>query len=139
MTSVRLNEAPEDDAPEEVLGRVRALRALINESAEANEQATDITPQVIDALIEAGVFRLKVPRVLGGMEAHPDILIDVIREMSYHDGSTGWYAGAVMTAGAVSGALLGDRAIDAIFRSGESPLAAGQAAPTGKAERIGDS
>lgn len=136
MNDIRL---PEDATAENVCRRVRALGPLIDTSAKADELATEIAPEVIDALIEAGVFRLMVPRALGGMEADPELLIDAISEMSYHDGSTGWYAGAVMTAGAVSGALLGERAIDAIFHSGESPLAAGQAAPGGKAERVGDS
>jgi alkylation response protein AidB-like acyl-CoA dehydrogenase len=136
MNDVRM---PEHATAESVIERVRALGLLIDAQASANEQATEIAPEVIDALIEAGVFKLMVPRVLGGMEAEPELLIDAISTMSYHDGSTGWYAGAVMTAGAVSGALLGERAIDAIFHGGESPLAAGQAAPGGKAERVGDS
>jgi alkylation response protein AidB-like acyl-CoA dehydrogenase len=136
MNDVRV---PEHVTAESVRDRVRALGTLIDTSAAANEQATDIAPEVIEALIEVGVFKLMVPRVLGGIEANPERLIDVISEMSYHDGSTGWYAGAVMTAGAVSGALLGERAISAIFHSGENPLAAGQAAPSGKAERVGDS
>ena len=135
MNDVRL---PEHVTADSVRDRVRALGPLIDTSAAANEQAKDIAPEVINALIEAGVFKLMVPRVLDGMEAHPELLIDVISEMSYHDGSTGWYAGAVMTAGAVSGALLGEQAISAIFHSGGSPLAAGQAAPSGKAERVGD-
>jgi alkylation response protein AidB-like acyl-CoA dehydrogenase len=43
-----------------------------------------------------------------------------------------------MTAGAVSGAFLGERAIDAIFGGKGKARAAGQAAPLGKAERVGD-
>ena len=33
--------------------------------------------------------------------------IDVLRELSYYDGSTGWYAGASMTGSAIAGAFLG--------------------------------
>jgi alkylation response protein AidB-like acyl-CoA dehydrogenase len=44
-----------------------------------------------------------------------------------------------MTAGSVAGAFLGPRAVAAIFPGGRFLHAAGQAAPTGKAERVGDS
>src|SRR5689334_21723617 len=98
MNDVQL---PAHATAEGVMERVQALGTLIDTSANANEQATEIAPEVIDALIEAGVFKLMVPRVLGGLEAEPEVLIDAISTMSYHDGSTGWYVGAVMTAGAV--------------------------------------
>ena len=139
MKTGRLNAANHPVSPEGVLDRVRSFGDLIDKSAAADEAATEVSPEVVETLIDAGIFKLMVPRDLGGMEAHPELLVDVLSEISYHDGSTGWYSGAVMTAGGVSGALLGERAISAIFGSGESTLAAGQAAPGGKAERIGDS
>lgn len=42
-----------------------------------------------------------------------------------------------MTAAAVAGAFLGDRAVEQIFATGK-PRCAGQAAPLGKAQRVGD-
>lgn len=81
---------------------------------------------------------MMAPRAVGGLEADPQTMIDVLRTLSYADGSTGWYCGAVMTAGAVAGAYLGERAIDAVFGRDGKARAAGQAAPLGKAERVGD-
>jgi alkylation response protein AidB-like acyl-CoA dehydrogenase len=75
---------------------------------------------------------------VGGAEADPQEMIDVISELSYWDGSTGWYAHAVTTGGSVAGAFLGERAAAAIFPGGRFVHAAGQAAPTGKAVREGD-
>jgi alkylation response protein AidB-like acyl-CoA dehydrogenase len=120
------------------LDRVRALRGLIEGCAARDEAATQLADEVCAALYEAGLFALVAPREVGGEEAHPDAMIDVIRELSYYDGSTGWYAGAVMTGAAVSGAYLGEKAIDAIYRSGPVKLCAGQAAPNGRAVREGD-
>jgi len=119
------------------LDRVNALATLIEAEAVADEQATQVATAVVDALHAAGLLALMVPRELGGEEADPATLIDVIRALAYHDGSTGWYAGAVMTAGAVSGAMLGPKAIAAIYRPGARAICAGQAAPTGRAERAG--
>lgn len=129
------NAAANDD----VLSQLGTLGDLIDNRAAGNEDATEIDAEVVAALEEAGLLGLMVPQELGGGEADPATLIDAIAAMSYHDGSTGWYAGAIMTAGAVAGAFLGDRAIDAIFHGPGTSICAGQAAPTGKAERVGDS
>ena len=132
----RTEPAPQDRPP--ALDRVRALRPLIEACAVRDEDATQLADEVTAALYEAGIFALVTPAELGGEEAHPDVMIDVIRELSYYDGSTGWYVGAVTTGGAVSGAYLGEKAIDAIYRSGPIKLCAGQAMPNGKAVREGE-
>jgi alkylation response protein AidB-like acyl-CoA dehydrogenase len=121
------------------LERVRALGPMIDAAAARNEDATELSAEVVEALDAAGIFALMAPREVGGGEAHPVELLDVIAELSYWDGSAGWYAHAVMTGGSVAGAFLGERAVEAIFPNGRFLHAAGQAAPTGKAERAGDS
>lgn len=120
--------------------RIRALGPMIDAHGAAIDAggATELEREVVETLDAAGVYALMTPRELGGGEAHPQVLIDVISELSYWDGSAGWYAHAVMTGGAVAGAFLGDRAVEAIFPGGRFLHAAGQAAPTGKAERSGD-
>jgi alkylation response protein AidB-like acyl-CoA dehydrogenase len=122
-----------------LLARVRALGPMIDGEASRNETITELSSKVVAAMEEAGIFGLMAPREVGGGEAHPAELLDVIAELSYWDGSAGWYAHAVMTGGAVAGAFLGPRAVEAIFPSGRFLHAAGQAAPTGRAERVGDS
>jgi alkylation response protein AidB-like acyl-CoA dehydrogenase len=125
-----------DAAPDEVLNEVRALRDLIETGATAHEGASELGPEVREALEQSNILRLMAPRAVGGLEASPRVLIEALRELSYFDGSTGWYAGAVMTAGAVAGAYMGERAIDAVFGGRGVARAAGQAAPQGKAERV---
>ncbi len=127
------------DAEASWLDRVRALGPMINAAAAAREDANELSPEVVEAMDAAGIFAMMAPREVGGGEAHPSDLIDVIAELSYWDGSAGWYGHAVMTGGSVAGAFLGDRAASAIFPGGRFQHAAGQAAPTGKAERVGDS
>ena len=121
-----------------VLEEVRAMRGLIERSALESENASELGPELRQAIEASNLLRLMAPREVGGLEADPQLLIDVLRELSYYDGSTGWYCGAVMTAGAVAGAFLGERAVDAIFGGAGKARAAGQAAPLGKAERVGD-
>jgi alkylation response protein AidB-like acyl-CoA dehydrogenase len=121
------------------LERVRCIGPMIEMRAAADEDATELSPAVVRAIDEAGLFSIMVPRELGGGEAHPAEVIDAISELSYWDGSAGWYSHAVMTGGAVAGAHLGPKAVEAIFPGARFLMAAGQAAPTGRAERVGDS
>ncbi len=115
---------------------VKAMGGLIERCADADEEATQINDEVLQALTQAGVFNLMAPAMLGGLEAHPLEVFEVIKALSYLDGSTGWYCQAATTGVAVAGAFLGDHAIKEIFHSGKPPTCAGQAAPTGKAERV---
>lgn len=124
--------------PASWLQRARALGPMIDAAAAAGEDDTELAPEVVAAIDDAGLFAIIAPRELGGGEAHPLEAIDAIAELSYWDGSAGWYSHAVMTGGAVAGAYLGPRATDAVFPGGHFARAAGQAAPTGKAVREGD-
>jgi indole-3-acetate monooxygenase len=76
------------------------------------------------------------PRELGGVEAHPLTVLEVLKTLSYFDGSTGWYCQAATTGVAVAGAFLGPRAVEEIFGAGKMATCAGQAAPNGRAERV---
>src|ERR1700751_1190158 len=100
------------------LERIRALGPMIDAAAAAAPDATELSPEVVAALEEAVVFAMMAPREVGGSEADPQALIDVISELSYWDGSAGWYAHAVMTGGSVAGAFLGRRAPAAVFPGG---------------------
>jgi indole-3-acetate monooxygenase len=125
-------------AAQGLLQRIDAIRETVEQAAQANDEASALAPEVIDALEQAGVFELLAPAELGGIEAHPLEAIEALRRLSYFDGSTGWYCQAATTGPAVAGAFLGDRAVEAIFYGGNRPTCAGQAAPTGKATREGD-
>lgn len=120
------------------LDRIRALGPRIDAAAAASGDADRMPREIVELLDGIGVYALMAPREVGGGEADPATLIDVISELSYWDGSTGWYAHAVMTGGAVAGAFLGERAVAAIFPERRFAHAAGQAAPTGTAMREGD-
>lgn len=121
-----------------LLGRIEAIRGVIEDSAQAHDEATELAPAVIEALEQAGVFELMGPAELGGVEGHPLEAIAALSRLSYFDGSTGWYCQAATTGVAVAGAFMGERAVEAIFGDGKKPTCAGQAAPTGKAEREGE-
>ena len=73
-----------------------------------------------------------VPASIGGGEADPSVQIDVIEEMAYSDGSTGWAVMASMTAMGTFLSVLSDVGVDLVLKS-ENYVCAGAVAPPGQA------
>lgn len=75
-----------------VLRDAVALAPLLNEHAALAEELRTMPPHVVEACAAAGIFRLAVPKSLGGLECDPLTIIRVIEELSRADGSGGWTA-----------------------------------------------
>jgi alkylation response protein AidB-like acyl-CoA dehydrogenase len=70
----------------------RSLGPLIDSCTERIERDRTLPPELVTAMSDAGVFRAFLPRELGGIEAHPVPWMDMVEELSYHNGSVGWLA-----------------------------------------------
>lgn len=115
------------------LAAARDLRSTIEAGASDGERLGYVPDNVIRAISEAGIWGLKVPREYGGAEVDASTYIDVIEELSYADGSTGW---VVMAGGFVGGGVgLARSALVRIF-DGNGFVSAAQISSLGKAERI---
>jgi alkylation response protein AidB-like acyl-CoA dehydrogenase len=101
---------------------VRALAPLIHEHAEAMEADRRLPEPVVRALAEAGVFRLLVPRKLGGFEADPITACRILEELSRLDGSTGWCAMIAAEYGLFAG-LLPEEAAREVYADARSVVA----------------
>ena len=66
--------------------RARALRDLIEAEARTTEDARTMTPRVVDALRDAGLFWILVPAELGGGEVDVRTALEVFEELAYADG-----------------------------------------------------
>ena len=117
--------------------RVRAAAEQIAEQIRGRgaeiEQAGELPPDVVAALRAAGVFRLWMPVELGGYEASPAEMLDVVRLLAAADGSTGWCVGAGVASN-IAGALLPEAAARRIFADpdvlcGGALMPGGQAVP----------
>jgi indole-3-acetate monooxygenase len=120
---------------EDPLAAVRRLSPLIRAKAAEAEKNVRLHDEVVAALVADGTMALMIPSCLGGAEADPSLLVDVIEEMSCADGSTGW---AVMASMASHGTLLSvlpDAGVQAVLRS-ENYLCAGAIAPPGRATAV---
>ena len=74
----------------DLLATARSLRGLIEAEADEVEASSTMTKPVVDALVKAGLFRLILPKDLGGHEADVATVLAVCEEIAYADGSVGW-------------------------------------------------
>lgn len=72
------------------LARARALAPAIAAASAAIERHREIPKAIEKALIEAGFYRLLLPRSLGGAEMLPPAYVPVIEEIAKADASTAW-------------------------------------------------
>ncbi|MFZ3361572.1 MAG: acyl-CoA dehydrogenase family protein [Xanthobacteraceae bacterium] len=72
------------------VANARALAPLLAAAAPRIEAGRQLPADVIDALHEARVFRMLVPRSLGGEEISPVAFVQAIEELAKADASTAW-------------------------------------------------
>jgi alkylation response protein AidB-like acyl-CoA dehydrogenase len=77
---------------EEILAAARALAPQIRAAADEIEQGRRLPLSLVQAMKEAGIFRMPMPRAWGGPELDPLTQIQIVEELSTADPSVGWCA-----------------------------------------------
>lgn len=113
-----------------------ALLPGIAAQAPAIEDQRRLPAQLAATLAERGLFRMLVPRALGGGELMPVEVLDVIEELATADGSAAWCVMVCATTGMLA-AYLDQEAAHEIFGSAGA-IVGGVAAPRGTATTSGD-
>ncbi len=93
------------DVPVDPVAAAAALAARAARVAAAGESARRLDPGLASAMAEAGLFRLLVPRALGGLESEPAVMVDALAEIARGDGAAGWCAMIASTTAVLSGWL----------------------------------
>jgi indole-3-acetate monooxygenase len=73
-----------------VIGDAFGLAPLLSSHALEAEKQRTMPQNVADACAAAGLFKLALPRSLGGLECDPLTIIRIVEELSRADGSGGW-------------------------------------------------
>jgi alkylation response protein AidB-like acyl-CoA dehydrogenase len=110
----------------------KGLAPQIQASADDIERSRRLPLPLVDAMAQAGLFRLWIPRSLGGEETDPTTLVRVVEEVSRADGAAGWCLGIGGTYGAFGGYLSADAAHE-IYGSDPLVRTAGALRPFGNA------
>src|SRR5437762_10814768 len=78
---------------QQYLERARELVPMLAAAGDAIERGRGVTPEIVDALVERGIFRMLLPRSLGGAELDPLTYTDILYTLAQGDGSTAWCLG----------------------------------------------
>jgi indole-3-acetate monooxygenase len=113
----------------------KGLAPQIQASAEEIEQSRRLPPSLVDAIAQAGLFRLWIPRALGGEETDPLTFVRVIEEISKADGAAGWCV-ALCGGNNVFGGYLPADAAREIYGNDPDVRTAGAFRPVGNARVV---
>jgi alkylation response protein AidB-like acyl-CoA dehydrogenase len=72
------------------LARARSLIPLLRAEAKAIEAGYELTPPVLAAMHDAGLFRLLLPRAYGGFELKPSAYVQCVAAIAEGDASVAW-------------------------------------------------
>ncbi|MGW6622029.1 acyl-CoA dehydrogenase family protein [Nocardia sp. NPDC055002] len=120
---------------EDVLARIKELTPLIRKNAAEGESARRVSEETIDALKEAGVFRILVPRRLGGLETSSRALLDVSSAIAEADGGTAWVT-MLSNTNAWLAALKGGSDFEEMYAASPDLIVAGVLAPSGTVRKV---
>lgn len=105
--------------------RARALQPLLDAHGAEMDRRRELTPEVVEALIDKDMLRLLLPKSLGGQEIH---LLDYCRaceQLAWADASVGWFVNQSNVSSATSAAAMSPEAARTAFGSAREGLAWG--------------
>src|SRR5688572_11842795 len=106
-----------------LLDAVAAIGPTLAASGPRSEELVTLAPDAVQALRDAGIFRLKLAAEMGGAEADPLTEMLVLEEVAYHDLTSAWCTMVGATAIASLGTFLPQSGLDKVFRNGQVPTA----------------
>jgi indole-3-acetate monooxygenase len=118
-----------------LLQTARDLGPIIGAGTDQEENNRRLSAPVIHALKEAGLFKLFLPKALGGLEADPVTTAQVVEEISLHNTAAGW---AMMVANTSNwwGRFYNEQGIEELHQRGPDTLVAGVIHPPMKATPV---
>ena len=88
-----VSEAGGDSLAQTYLERARELKPMLAAAGDKTEAAREVAPEIVNAMIERGIFRMLLPRSIGGAELDPLTYTAVLEILAQGDGSPAWCLG----------------------------------------------
>src|SRR5215510_3605863 len=136
MTTLPMDTIERGAKRRALLDAVIHLRGTLEAHMEESEAEGKLAQASVDAFQEAGLYGLKLPAVLGGIEADPLLQIDVVEAVSRIHPTAGWNLFICGTGIGLAGAFLPQAALPTVFSGAPTPIAAGVIRPWGKATPV---
>jgi alkylation response protein AidB-like acyl-CoA dehydrogenase len=115
------------------VANARALAPMIVAAAPRIEADRDLPADLVEALHEARLFRMLVPRSLGGEELSPVLYVQAIEEIAKADASTAWCVAQTSVCGTITKCLPPDIGAEIFKKNPRGVLAWGPLGKTAKA------
>jgi indole-3-acetate monooxygenase len=132
--------APAQIAPsyarEDLLAAVQTLAPRLRAASDDTEAARSLPEDVVQAMADAGLYRMYLPRSLGGGELDPLTYFDVIEALAQVESVAGWSVLISTGAMTITARGLGDDVLRAMFTSPRDALMAGSGPPKGRAHAV---
>ena len=122
-------------ADESLVSRARALGPFIREHTAITERERRLARPVLEAMREAGFFRMFTPRTLGGLETDPVTVARVAEEIASADSAAAWALQAGNT-GAWWAGHFSETGVAELFAEGPDLLMAASFSPPHRAEPV---
>jgi alkylation response protein AidB-like acyl-CoA dehydrogenase len=106
----------------------------VRRHADQAEADRRLPPEVVEALVDAGLMRMCVPAAYGGPEADPITIVDAVSAVAEADGSAGWCTMIASTASSMSSLLPAEFAKE--IYADPRVVTGGTYAPSGRGERV---
>ncbi len=116
--------------------RARSLGALLEQEGPEIDRRRELTPAVVDALVEHDLLRLLLPKGLGGQEIALLDFCKTTEAVAYHDASTGWFVNQSNISAASAAASMPPETAAEVFAGPRTGLAWGAKHNQSKAVRV---
>jgi indole-3-acetate monooxygenase len=137
VESLEHNSLTRSAVDETVVAAARAVGPIAAQHATTTERERRLAAPVVQALREAGLFRLFTPRALGGLETDPLTFARAVEEMSEFDSAAGWAFQAGGT-GAWWTSRMSQEGVAELYGNGPDLLMAASFSPPHRAEEVED-
>jgi alkylation response protein AidB-like acyl-CoA dehydrogenase len=125
-----------EELRKQLLAALDDIADVLRSCADEAERIGTLPEPAWRALHDAGLFRLKSPRELGGFEADPVTQIEVIERAAYIDTSAGWCMFVGSGTLSLMAAWMPEEGIGDFLVDGRLPRTAGGVAANGRAEEV---
>ncbi len=119
----------------ELVTRARELKPLLARNAAQGEKDRRVVEESIQALTDAGLFKISVPKRYGGYETSMRTMLDVSAAVAEADGGTSWVVTLTNVCNWLVG-LMPERAQDEVFGADPDAKVSGVLAPTAQTRKV---
>lgn len=119
----------------ELIARARELKPLLAANAAQGEADRRVVEESIQALTDAGLFKISVPKRYGGYETSLRTMLDVSAAVAEADGGTAWVVTLINVCNWMVG-LMPQQAQDDVFGADPDAKVSGVLAPTAQTRKV---